>query len=249
MTEIDLRTSPVYRALSYTWGLNQVRQRLRPLPKRSIICNDKTLAVAENLYFALRHLQSLSEDTPVWIDAISIYQQDKQECAAQVQMMGQIYRSAAKVIVWLGQGDPFSRKSMQWIQANCDGKKMIAFSKETSLKAKHLFQVEIEELLGAVTRKDRSKLTLSESIRDIAGETSLPYLFFGRWFNRVWVLQEAILAQELTLALGDCVVSDKAMYRGLGYALEVQRQRTVKEFRGLGISNSMEKTNLFTYTV
>ncbi len=158
--------------------------------------------------------------------------------------MSLIYSSATKVVVWLGKGDPFSRKAMKWIQTNCENKRQVSVFKESSLQSKHLFQIEIEELLAGVTRKDRTKLTLAESPKDIVGETGLPHLFFGRWFTRVWVLQEAILAQELTFALGDCVVSDRAMYRALGHALEIQRTRTIKEFQGLQHLHQYEENQL-----
>jgi Heterokaryon incompatibility protein (HET) len=41
----------------------------------------------------------------IWIDAICINQKDIGEKNVQVPLMGEIYASAACVIVWLGAGD------------------------------------------------------------------------------------------------------------------------------------------------
>ncbi|KAH0553127.1 hypothetical protein GP486_006687 [Trichoglossum hirsutum] len=231
MTEVQLQDDPIYRALSYTWDLDRVRRRLRPRPRRTIVCNGKSLLVVENLYQALQHLASLPDVTPIWIDGICIHQKNDDERVVQVQMMGRIYHSAKSVIVWLGKGDPLLRRAMKWIETNFE-KKVVQRPPDSMTDPKHLFRVEIEELLARLVPEHRSKLTLAETLRNIAVESSLPYLFLGRWFTRVWVLQEAILAQELTFALGDCVVSDLAMYQGLGHALEVQRGKALKELRG-----------------
>jgi hypothetical protein len=44
----------------------------------------------------------------LWIDAISINQNDTQERSHQVSIMGNIYLSSQMVLVWLGKEDPSS---------------------------------------------------------------------------------------------------------------------------------------------
>jgi hypothetical protein len=54
---------------------------------------------------------------PIWIDAICINQQDNEEKDHQVQHMGEIYRNAKLVVVWLGPSKDNSNLAMQSIPA------------------------------------------------------------------------------------------------------------------------------------
>lgn len=107
-----------YEALSYAWG--------EPEHARSIeICNtddiDRTglfFAITSNLHQALQRLQT-QEPRRLWIDAICINQDDLKEKGHQVGRMGQIYRDAAQVIVWLGEDDAYPRTRALLMQ---DGK-------------------------------------------------------------------------------------------------------------------------------
>ena len=90
---------PPYEALSYVWGDPTTNQFC-------IQCNGHEVNVGHNLFLALLHLRGF-ESTPrtLWIDALCINQSDMTERSAQVQIMGDIYRDAAKTIVWLGEAD------------------------------------------------------------------------------------------------------------------------------------------------
>jgi hypothetical protein len=90
---VSLNDKPPYYALSYTWGTGSLA--------KSLAIDKSNLPITESLHDALRHLQHL-DGTQIWIDQICINQTDNDEKTCQVQMMKEIYRSAAKVIVWLG---------------------------------------------------------------------------------------------------------------------------------------------------
>lgn len=63
-----------------------------------------TLDVFKNLFNALVQLQELGGsgvETAVWIDAICINQRDEVEKSVQVNMMGDIFKRAEKIVVWL----------------------------------------------------------------------------------------------------------------------------------------------------
>lgn len=84
-----------YYALSYVWGSRKTT--------RLITLNGRPFAATVNLESALRHLrQRHSEGLVIWIDALSINQNDDEERSQQVQLMGKIYRSCIEVIVYLG---------------------------------------------------------------------------------------------------------------------------------------------------
>ncbi|KAF2260203.1 HET-domain-containing protein, partial [Lojkania enalia] len=105
-----------FQALSYTWVTDAEAQAKAnsnekiDVDSKLISVNGIDFAVASNLFAALPHIRHMicnSPDEPkfFWVDAISINQEDDKEKASQVGMMGDIYRAASKVIIWLGEED------------------------------------------------------------------------------------------------------------------------------------------------
>jgi len=94
-----------YDALSYTWGDGK--------RAKSILCNNKRLAVTETLLDALRRFRDAVHVVTLWIDQICICQDRIDERNQQVQLMGDIFKGAQKVIVWLGDDYNDSRAGMQ----------------------------------------------------------------------------------------------------------------------------------------
>src|SRR3954466_14649445 len=72
----SLDEGPHYVALSYTWGEN--------VKTRSISMAGTMFPVTSNLFAALRRLRHVTEDCHIWIDAISINQNDVQERSQEV---------------------------------------------------------------------------------------------------------------------------------------------------------------------
>jgi hypothetical protein len=106
----DLRdTLPYLEALSYTWG--------KPTPGKIIECRGLHgsrgfLSLTPNLYDALEALRWENQPRYLWVDQICINQSDKLEKSAQVQLMGQIYSSARRVLVWLSK-EVFLHKKLE----------------------------------------------------------------------------------------------------------------------------------------
>ncbi|KAK0729451.1 heterokaryon incompatibility protein-domain-containing protein [Lasiosphaeris hirsuta] len=118
----DLADSPVYDALSYTWGCpvtvyEHVREVCSPAawasPAFDITCDGKPFSVTTNLYTALLGLVQHTLSAYIWIDQICIDQSNLQERQAQVLLMGRIYRQAQKVPVWIGGEDEFARDGLE----------------------------------------------------------------------------------------------------------------------------------------
>ena len=68
----DINTTPVYTALSYTWGDDDI-------PATPIECDGQVLDVKENPAAAMRVLRKEDESIHVWADAVCINQQDVEE--------------------------------------------------------------------------------------------------------------------------------------------------------------------------
>lgn len=64
--------------------------------------NSKPFIIWPNLWTALNSLRRVDKDTVLWVDAICINQSDVLEKNHQVARMGEIYKNATLVHVWLG---------------------------------------------------------------------------------------------------------------------------------------------------
>ena len=96
-----------YTALSYTWSGS--------IGEDSISICGAPLYITENLSTALRRIRGPTRPRNMWIDAICINQDDHEEKAVQVNMMGNIFASATRTIVWLGEKSADSDMAMDFI--------------------------------------------------------------------------------------------------------------------------------------
>lgn len=90
----DVTNAPSYETISYVWGN---MHDTKPITLQGCL-----VQISANLEAALRHLRHGANKMILWIDAISINQEDEFEKARQVAMMGRIYRSCERVYIWLG---------------------------------------------------------------------------------------------------------------------------------------------------
>jgi len=100
MVRASLTDPPPYIAISYAWGDADV--------KRSIQIDSVTIPVAIRLYGALDAIRKRGEEVLVWVDALSIDQQNHEERNQQVRLMTRIYAEATEMAIWLG---PFENDS------------------------------------------------------------------------------------------------------------------------------------------
>ena len=112
--EIDLNHTHPYHAISYTWGDD--------LATTTIDVDGVPHEIRHNLFGCLLQLRARSYSSHVWVDAISIRQDDLVEKGQQVGMIGDIFRKAERVLVWVGEHADgtealFQRlSSVQWRQ-------------------------------------------------------------------------------------------------------------------------------------
>ena len=100
-----------YEALSYTWGDPSVTDAIR--------CSQtgRELLVTVNCKNALRRLRFPHQRRWLWIDAICINQQDIRERELQVGRMGEIYKAAEGVLVYLGDEAEGGTHAMNYLRS------------------------------------------------------------------------------------------------------------------------------------
>lgn len=111
----SLLSPPIYSAVSYAWGDG--------FDKKDIILEyDDSFKVNASLHDALVAVRAGDHSILVWIDGLSIDQENKVERATQVQLMDQIYAKATSVAIWLGSETDNSRLAIRLMEKLEDGK-------------------------------------------------------------------------------------------------------------------------------
>jgi hypothetical protein len=116
---VDFQDEPQYEALSYVWNptTGPINPRNDHDPKILVTTASSAtyLPIGWNLDIAIRHLRHKNTVLTMWIDAISINQEDTSERNHQVGLMGTVYSSAERVVVWLGPASEYSDFVMETI--------------------------------------------------------------------------------------------------------------------------------------
>lgn len=170
-----------YEALSYTWG--------DPSPCSEIILDRNIISVRQNLWHAFYYLRSPFEDRMLWVDAVCIDQTSTSERNHQVRQMKNIYRRASTVIVWLGLPSQSSKTAIDWIE---------------DFSPRQRGALGIKERLDCVTA---SEITQNQAARWHA----LQQLCSQEYWQRVWIVQEVVLADRIIIQCGN----DTARWTGL----------------------------------
>jgi hypothetical protein len=190
-----------FLALSYTWGCpySDPNYELEDSAETSawniqytadrtipITIDGATLMVSRNCKDAIDNIKQRynSRNFHIWIDAVCINQDDLDERAAQVSIMGQIYSKAFRVIIWLGNSLHKTNRALELIDALSQiSEEQLALMKQHTLS--------LSKTYGIGT----TSIRLSDW--QVLGS------FLGRtWFERVWTLQEYALPRHTIVLCG-----------------------------------------------
>ena len=99
-----------YEALSYTW---QQTASGGDIPNYPLFVNDVTAYILPSLSSALQNLRFPHKPRKLWIDYLCINQADFEERNTQMQLMGRIYKTAWRVLCFLGEANSSTAEAMQ----------------------------------------------------------------------------------------------------------------------------------------
>ncbi|KAI0117829.1 ankyrin and HET domain-containing protein [Nemania sp. FL0031] len=161
-----------FEALSYEWGCSNRDSKIT-------LQGGSSLLITRSLYDALQDLRydSRRSSSPrvLWADAICINQEDHDELAGQVSIMGSIYRNATQVVTYIG-------------PERDDSSTAIAFSMR-------LYDYVCERRDGITTSY---RCPPASDPRWAA----LRALILRTWSSRCWCAQEFILNRNLIMMCG-----------------------------------------------
>lgn len=170
----SLTTRPAYNALSYVWGSQPAGDD--GSHGEALQLEGVGVPATKNLIDALRQIRQPTggETVCLWVDALCINQDDVAERSQQVSMMHEIYSSAERVVIWLGEAGDGSDEAFDSLPA------MVGLPEEDGQSVDDDHRV-------SVMRQCSSFFT------SLSGQRS--------WFSRIWILQELALASKDPLVL------------------------------------------------
>jgi hypothetical protein len=206
LSHVNLDEVPEYQALSYVWGDPNVCE--------DIFVNGTTLPATTNLVAALRQIRYATKPLVLWADAICINQNDVNERNHQVKLMALIYKRASRVISWLGPPADDSDLAIEYIAKMAEE---IGKVKGYIVINGDYYPIDPSDdgtsWVNRVSEYFRARDVEHRALSALESFLERPY------WNRLWVLQEMILATELVFLCG----SQRLAWEWLGLvASEVQ---------------------------
>ncbi|RFN52394.1 hypothetical protein FIE12Z_3325 [Fusarium flagelliforme] len=191
LISVDLHTvetpaCQTFWALSYVWGSRE--------GPAVILLNGQPFSITRNLYNALfeyrRHAfkNGTEEMAFLWVDAICINQNDNVEKSLQVPRMSDIYGKCQHVLAWLGPVENEDEKSICKL-----AEKLKEFKSPVNEDIAEDDRIKAFMKLGKL---DEGIATQVELVRK-----ALKSIGHRPWFRRIWILQEAVLAQNSPILL------------------------------------------------
>jgi hypothetical protein len=169
-----LQDAPPYHAISYAWTHG-------PQDLRTLKLNGMKLLVRGNVHDILVRCSSFYEPQLIWIDSICIDQGKLSEKTLQVRKMRDIYSKAAHVLVCLGNGPAYLAQDLM---------------RELKLVRQSFGETYlVGHVMGFINRR-KTDIYLRARVK------ALQDLLQHPWFRRIWVVQEFVVAQQVTICHG-----------------------------------------------
>ncbi|KAI0487733.1 HET-domain-containing protein [Xylaria cf. heliscus] len=171
-----------YYTLSYVWGKMD--------RNRTIIVEGTKAELTDNLFDALTCIRHEHRPRYLWVDALCINQQDREEKTAQVNMMHRIYSNCLQCNMWLGKISDIS----------------IGATEEETLKAAKGALGAIQVLAGKGSDSHLPPYLANREQKMRAGK-ALKELMHTAWWSRIWTVQEATSPRDATILWGPLSIS------------------------------------------
>ena len=192
---VDIDKAPPYKALSYAWDntrkvISYTRDDGPPyadngdeddctFPKEVITVDGQDVLIGTSLFRALQQIRQPDSVLAIWVDALCTTPVELKKRAEWALAMKDIYKSAAEVVIWLGQGDEHTQKGIEFMDKFWDER-----PKRYSDLGEYLF--------GAQA---------SVPWQEIEALFRLP------WWSRIWTIQEFLVAKDLSIRCGSKTIS------------------------------------------
>lgn len=208
----SLDDCPEYETVSYVWGSSD---RCKTIS----LADGKSLAVTASLELLLSSIVKASETGYLWIDQITINQDDHHERGAQVRIMGEIYRHCKTCLVWMddysSQEVPLTRRSreigpaVQKFFHSFGFESLPTSTRKDSIASRRDSVTSHRDSLTSKTQSSTDDQETNDDAQERRSSPSPPnvkltasdrehILWFLEhpWFRRTWVYQEFVLSRK-----------------------------------------------------
>lgn len=205
-TDQDPPLEPYFEALSYAWGTDKASDVLHIGAKGP---HQGVIPMRPNLAAALYQLRRRDDVRILWVDAVCIDQSNEEERNHQVALMTEIYRSATRVLVWLGVEDADSSlalETLDYLGAQVECCRSDTILRSPDCREKWWYRSGFDLQFKPSTW------------------TAIHRLIERNWFERLWIWQEVHLANlRVTVHCGPKSVPFYNFRRGLICLREKQK--------------------------
>ncbi|RBR16525.1 uncharacterized protein FIESC28_06934 [Fusarium coffeatum] len=175
LEEVPLAGTTSFDALSYEW-----QEKVGTVP---VQCGDRKILITPNCKAAMEKLRLRNKSRHLWIDAVCINQSDDHERNQQVGIMGEIFRTADKVIMWLGEETKFMAQAFEELPMIAKAqRKLLQEAGELAVDGE---SSEGDEDHGIMLQRMSTNEYIVGAFEDLMGLT---------YWTRAWILPEIIIA-------------------------------------------------------
>ncbi|KAK8097269.1 HET-domain-containing protein [Apiospora kogelbergensis] len=189
-----------YETLSYVWGDTK-----EPVP---ITIDGRYFFISQSLYQALVDLRHENKLRRIWVDAVCIDQMNIEERSQQVSAMGQIYKGAKRVVIYLGAAYPKLTKQAYTLIERCATEALRVDADLTKPMT-----------LSSLSQGSQIKHGITEEEVSSLNVTSLRHLGGASWWARSWTAQEVLLARDALVVTGTHTMEWKRFCSGVDFGL------------------------------
>jgi len=177
-------TKHKYKAISYLW------ERTPNLPLKCRRCSVMTSIPMRDASKLWRIMTFVSGGSTIWLDAMSIDQNDPEDKAAQLFVMGDIYRNAETVSVLLPNSDEEAYRKLEQLRVTADAivKRSEAFQISSSNDPESI-ATEWTEILNKLADDYWTQM------RDWTAN-----IYKWNYWRRAWTFQEWTMATEIEIS-------------------------------------------------
>jgi hypothetical protein len=196
-----LDETPYFEAVSYVWGS----------PDRCVelICDNEQILITASLSNVLHRVRLPDRTRTLWTDYVCINQEDLGEKGSQVALMGKIYRRSNRTLIYIG------------AQHSGHGESILGLLNDID---QNIFSNLQQEWGSAPAMKQDHQL-----VRDTRWN-SFRHLTDTPWFERGWVVQEAVYARDGIVLWGNYEFSWTMIMRTYIWALR-RAYQIVEKFK------------------
>lgn len=186
---VALDSGETYDALSYVWGDPTA-------PRKSITIDENEVQVSQNLWLGLRRIRSQFEIRTFWVDQLCINQNDDEEKAHQVGLMGEIYKRCFRCVCWFGESELDGEFELEDINSALNFILTLSFGAQSRSPMRDMPVLFYDNEEGERVRR---------AFNSFASHGN-------PWWSRIWTVQEAVLPPRATIVWGTAIIDREWLY-------------------------------------